>query len=83
MGRVANLVSAVALIDGKLPWGGGPWWYRLAGVSQMGLIIVALAPFNWPKCSQFLTSTSVPIGIGQCSAILTHIATLLIQNQGQ
>lgn len=77
------LEPLLALTQGKLPQGGGPWWYRLAGVSQMGLLIAALAPFDWPKRKQFLTAASVPISIGQCSAILTRMATLLKHNNSQ
>ena len=41
-------------MQGKLPQGRGPWWYRFAGASQMGLLIVALAPFDWRQRKQIL-----------------------------
>lgn len=50
---------------GRLPRGGGPWWARVSGAAQMGLILVALAPtcerWRW----RVLTTTAVPISLGQ------------------
>jgi phosphatidylglycerophosphate synthase len=71
------LEPILALLQGKLPQGGGPWWYRLAGASQMGLLIVALAPFDWRRRKQFLTAASLPISIGQCAAIFARLALTL------
>jgi phosphatidylglycerophosphate synthase len=71
------LEPMLALMQGKLPQGGGPWWYRLVGASQMGLLIVALAPFDWRKRKQFLTTASLPICIGQCAAIFVRLAMTL------
>jgi phosphatidylglycerophosphate synthase len=71
------LEPLLALMQGKLPQGGGPWWYRLAGASQMGLLIVALAPFDWRQRKQFLITASLPISIGQCVAIVVRIAMIL------
>jgi phosphatidylglycerophosphate synthase len=76
------LEPLLAFKQGKLPHGGGPWWYRLAGVSQMGLLIVALAPFDWRHRNKFLTTVSVPISIAQCAAILVRLAIILKHNQG-
>jgi phosphatidylglycerophosphate synthase len=70
-----------ALMQGKLPQGGGPLWYRLAGASQMGLLIGALAPFDWRQRKQFLTAASFPITIGQCTAIFVHLAMNLKHNR--
>ncbi len=77
------LEPVVALRQGKLPRGGGSWWYRLAGVGQMGLLIVALAPFNWRKRKQFLSAASVPISIGQSAAIFVRLAITLKQGSGR
>jgi len=65
-----------ALTQGKLPRGGGPWWYRLAGASQMGLLIVALAPFDWRQRKQFLTAASLPITMAQCIAIFVRLSMI-------
>jgi phosphatidylglycerophosphate synthase len=70
-----------ALTQGKLPRGGGPWWYRSAGASQMGFLIVALAPFDWWHRKQFLTAASIPISIGQCTAIFVRLAMILKHNR--
>ncbi len=64
------LEPSLALMQGKLPEGGGPWWYRIAGASQMGFLIVALAPFDWRQRKQILTAASLPVCIGQCVAIV-------------
>jgi len=77
------LEPLLALMQGKLPQGGGPWWYRLAGASQMGLLIVALAPFDWRQRKQFLTAASFPISIGQCTAIFVRLAMILKHNRGR
>jgi phosphatidylglycerophosphate synthase len=77
------LEPMLALMQGKLPQGGGPWWYRLAGASQMGLFIVALAPFDWRKRKQFLTAASLPISIGQCAAIFVRLAMTLEHDPGR
>ena len=75
------LEPLLALIQGKLPQGGGPWWYRLAGASQMGLLILALAPFDWRQRKQFLTAASLPISIGQCAAIFVRLTMILKHDQ--
>ncbi len=72
-----------ALLQGNLPRGGGPWWYRLAGSSQMGLLIVSLAPFDWTQRKQILTSASLPVSIGQCTAIFANIASKLKESEGK
>ena len=61
------LEPLLALMQGKLPQGGGPWWYRLAGASQMGLLIVALAPFDWRQRKQILAAASLPVNRSMCS----------------
>ncbi len=76
------LEPLLALKQGNLPQGGGPWWYRLAGASQMGLLIIALAPFDWRKRKQFLTAASVPISIGQCAVIMLRLAMRLKHSKG-
>ena len=63
-------------MQGKLPQGRGPWWYRLAGASQMGLLIVALAPFDWRQRKQILYAASLPVSIAQCAAIFVRLATI-------
>jgi len=71
------LEPLLALMQGKLPQGGGSWWYRLAGTSQMGLLIVALAPFDWRQRKRYLTAVSLPISFGQCTAIVVRLAMIL------
>ncbi len=66
-----------AFLQGKLPEGGGPWWYRIAGASQMALLIAALAPFDWQQRKQILTAASSPVSIGQCAAIIVRLVRKL------
>jgi hypothetical protein len=77
------LEPMLALTQGKLPQGGGPWWYRLAGASQMGMFIVAQAPFDWRQRKQILTAASLPVSIGQCAAIFIRLAMILKHDQGR
>src|SRR6266700_2182827 len=58
------------LIHGKLPQGGGPWWCRVTGTSQMGLFFVALTPIDFQKRKQLLTAVALPVSSAQCAAIL-------------
>jgi phosphatidylglycerophosphate synthase len=67
----------LALKQGKLPQGGGPWWYRMVGASQMALLIVALAPINWKQRKHILTAISLPVSIGQCAAIIVLLTRKL------
>ena len=67
----------LVLKQGKLPQGGGPLWYRMIGASQMALLIVALAPINWWQRKQILTAISLPVSIGQCTAIIVLLARKL------
>jgi len=67
----------LALLQGKLPQGGGPWWSRIVGASQMGLLIVALAPIDWRQRKQMLTAASLPVISGQCAAIVVLLVRKL------
>ncbi len=71
------LEPLLALMQGKLPEGGGRWWYRMIGASQMALLIVALAPINWKQRKQILTALSLPVSIGQCAAIIVLLVRKL------
>jgi phosphatidylglycerophosphate synthase len=71
------LEPLLALMQGELPEGGGQWWYRVAGASQMGFLIIALAPFDWRQRKQILTAASLPISLGQCAAIFVRLAKKL------
>jgi phosphatidylglycerophosphate synthase len=77
------LEPVVALRQSNLPQGGGPWWYRFAGAGQMGLLIIALAPFDWNKRKQLLSTASVPISIAQSAAIFVRLFIMLKQGSGR
>ena len=68
------------LIHGKLPQGGGPWWCRVTGTSQMGLFFVALTPIDFQKRKQLLTAVALPVSSAQCAAILVLLIKKLREN---
>jgi len=77
------LEPLLALKQGKLPHGGGPWWYRTIGASQMAILIVALAPIDWRQRKQILTAVSLPVSGAQCAAIFIHLIMKLRESQGK
>ncbi|HKF37029.1 MAG TPA: CDP-alcohol phosphatidyltransferase family protein, partial [Ktedonobacteraceae bacterium] len=60
----------VDLHRGKFPRGGGPWWSRLTGTSQMVLFLTALAPLNGQGRKQALAIVTLPVSSAQGAAIL-------------
>lgn len=60
----------LALRQGALPAGGGPWWSRVTGVAQMALFILALAPFSWPIRGTVLGVIAWPISLAQLTVML-------------
>ena len=68
------------LIHGKLPQGGGPWWCRVTGTSQMGLFFVALTPIDFQKRKQLLTAVALPVSSAQCAAVLVLLIRKLREN---
>ena len=77
------LEPLLAVMQGNLPQGGGPWWYRMAGASQMGLLIVALTPFDSRQRKRILIAASLPVSIGQCAAIAVRLVSKLKQGHGE
>jgi phosphatidylglycerophosphate synthase len=69
-----------ALMHGKLPQGGGPWWSRVTGTSQMGLFFVALTPIDFQKRKQLLTAVALPVSSAQCAAVLVLLIKKLREN---
>ena len=68
------------LIHGKLPQGGGPWWCRVTGTSQMGLFFVALTPIDFQNRKQLLTAVALPVSSAQCAAVLVLLIRKLREN---
>jgi phosphatidylglycerophosphate synthase len=54
--------------DGGLPRGGGPWWARVTGAAQMGLLLLALAPTRRSGRRRLIRALTGPISIGQLVA---------------
>ncbi len=69
-----------SLMHGKLPQGGGPWWCRVTGTSQMGLFFVALTPIDFQKRKQLLTAVALPVSSTQCAAVLVLLIRKLREN---
>ena len=72
------LPLALALRRGALPSGGGPWWARLVGITQMALLLVALLPLAgmwravlpvlaWPVAAAALVATLVTLKVEMLS----------------
>jgi len=59
-----------ALLAGRVPTGGGPWWARATGSAQMALLLGALAPVGPRPAVRTLRAVSVVIGAGQFAAQL-------------
>ena len=59
-----------ALLAGRLPVGGGPWWARATGSAQMALLLGALAPAGPRPCRRALLAVAVAVGAGQFAAQL-------------
>jgi phosphatidylglycerophosphate synthase len=74
------LEPLLALMQGKLPKGGGPWWYRVTGTGQMVLFFVALTPIEFRKRKQLLTAVALAVSSAQCAAILFHLTRKLRGN---
>lgn len=65
------------LIDcrrGRLPRGGGPWWSRLTGSSQMVLFLTALIPRDWRGRQRVLAALALPVSSGQCLVLIVLLA---------
>jgi phosphatidylglycerophosphate synthase len=60
----------LALRQGDLPAGGGPWWSRMTGVAQMALFILALTPIDWPQREAMLGVIAWPISLAQLVVML-------------
>ncbi len=67
---------------GKLPRGGGPWWSRLTGTSQMILFLAALAPLKgrWREQVMRTVKMAAPlVSIGQGAAILILLVRKFVE----
>jgi len=69
-----------ALMHGKLPQGGGPWWSRMTGTSQMILFFVALTPLDFQKRKQLLTTLALSVSSAQCAAVIVLLIRKLREN---
>jgi phosphatidylglycerophosphate synthase len=68
------------LSRGRLPRGGGPWWGRLTGTSQMILFLAALAPLKgqWrERVMKIVKLAALPVSIGQDTTIVIHVGRKL------
>lgn len=68
------------LSRGKLPRGGGPWWSRLTGTSQMILFLAALAPLKgqWrERVMRMVKIAALPVSVGQGAAIVVLLGKKL------
>jgi phosphatidylglycerophosphate synthase len=59
---------------GKLPVGGGPWWSRVTGMTQMALLMAGFAPFTGPVRDGILEVAVWPISLAQLATMLVLLA---------
>ncbi|HEU5329668.1 MAG TPA: hypothetical protein VFU78_16375, partial [Thermomicrobiales bacterium] len=55
---------------GRLPAGGGPWWWRVTGTAQMALIVAALAPARWRPPTRTVRVAALLVSGAQSIAVL-------------
>src|SRR5689334_21734062 len=60
----------LALRAGKLPVGGGPWWSRVTGMTQMAVLIAAFAPVAGPVRDAFFGVIIWPVSLAQLATML-------------
>lgn len=73
------------LSRGKLPRGGGPWWGRLTGTSQMLLFLAALAPLKgqWrEQVMKIVKLAALPVSAAQGATIVIHLGRKLKEGNG-
>jgi phosphatidylglycerophosphate synthase len=66
------LLPVQALRAGRLPAGGGPWWWRVTGTAQMALIVAALAPVRWRPDPRAIHLAALLVSGAQGTAVLVR-----------
>lgn len=61
----------LALRAGKLPVGGGPWWSRVTGMTQMAVLMAAFAPVTGAVRDAVFGIIIWPVSLAQLATMLT------------
>jgi len=64
----------LALRAGKLPVGGGPWWSRVTGMTQMAVLMAGFAPIVGPARDAILGIVIWPVSLAQLATMLAQPA---------
>jgi len=64
----------LALREGKLPVGGGPWWSRMTGMTQMAVLMAGFAPIAGPARDTILGIVIWPVSLAQLATMLALLA---------
>ncbi|HEX5441028.1 MAG TPA: CDP-alcohol phosphatidyltransferase family protein [Ktedonobacterales bacterium] len=64
----------LALRAGKLPVGGGPWWSRVTGMTQMAVLMAGFAPIVGPARDAILGIVIWPVSLAQLATMLALLA---------
>lgn len=64
----------LALSVGKLPVGGGPWWSRVTGMTQMAVLMAGFAPVAGPVRDAFFGVIIWPVSLAQLATMLALLA---------
>ena len=64
----------LALRAGKLPVGGGPWWSRVTGMTQMAVLMAGFAPIAGPARDTILGIVIWPVSLAQLATMLALLA---------
>jgi phosphatidylglycerophosphate synthase len=64
----------LALHAGKLPAGGGPWWSRVTGMTQMAMLMAGFAPIGGVVRDAIFGVVVWPISLAQLATMLALLA---------
>ena len=59
---------------GEPPSGGGPWWSRVTGMTQMALLLAAIAPITGAARDAILGIVVWPVSLAQLGTMLALLA---------
>ncbi|HEY7342433.1 MAG TPA: CDP-alcohol phosphatidyltransferase family protein [Ktedonobacterales bacterium] len=77
---VRYIHPVLALRAGKLPVGGGPWWSRVTGMTQMAVLMAGFAPVVGPLRDAILGIVIWPVSLAQ---LVTMLALLALRRRKQ
>ena len=67
----------LTLREGKVPVGGGPWWSRLTGMTQMAVLMAAFAPVAGHGRDTIFGIVIWPVSLAQLATMLALLAMRL------